>query len=179
MAAPVQLKPLLCVRCQAPIEAALNEVAWVCPQCGQGQALFKGETLDSIQFHFSASIQPGQRGKPYWVAEGTVQVARRIYGGGDRTKEAQQFWAGTRKFFVPAFACPLDTLVETGTRMLLQPPPLVEGSPAAFEPVTSAMEDMRPLAEFIVMGVEAARKDNLKEVQFQLELGLPELWVLG
>ena len=36
---PVELVPLLCVRCQAPVPARPGEVAWVCEQCGQGLVL--------------------------------------------------------------------------------------------------------------------------------------------
>jgi len=34
------------------------------------------------------------------------------------------------------------------------------------------------MAEFIVMGIEAARKDNLKEMTFTLNLSSPELWIV-
>jgi len=37
---------------------------------------------------------------------------------------------------------------------------------------------MRPLAEFIVLGLEAARKDKLMSVEFGLDLESPELWIL-
>jgi hypothetical protein len=48
--------------------------------------------------------------------------------------------------------------------MLLQPPALQPGSPARFEPATLALDDLQATAEFIVMAIEASRKDKLKQV---------------
>jgi hypothetical protein len=33
-------------------------------------------------------------------------------------------------------------------------------------------------AEFIIMAVEAERKDDLKEIRFDLEIDTPILWIL-
>jgi len=35
------------------------------------------------------------------------------------------------------------------------------------------------MAEFIVLGIEADRKDKVREIQFTVQLSAPELWVLG
>jgi hypothetical protein len=35
------------------------------------------------------------------------------------------------------------------------------------------------MAEFIVLGIEADRKDKVREIEFALQLSQPELWVLG
>jgi hypothetical protein len=37
---------------------------------------------------------------------------------------------------------------------------------------------VRAAAEFIVMAVEAERKDDLKEIRFDLEIDTPILWIL-
>ncbi len=63
-------------------------------------------------------------------------------------------------------------------RCLLQPPVLKPGSPAKFEPVTLSMEDIQQVAEFVVMAMEAGRKDMLKNIRFTLKLTLPTLWIL-
>jgi hypothetical protein len=77
-----------------------------------------------------------------------------------------------------AFNSPLETLLELGSKLVVQPPSFQPGPAARFEPVTLALEDVKPLAEFIVMALEAGRKDKLKEIQFSLELSDPVLWVL-
>jgi hypothetical protein len=37
---------------------------------------------------------------------------------------------------------------------------------------------MRPVAEFIVLAIEAERKDQLRSLNFNLNLAAPELWIL-
>ena len=79
---------------------------------------------------------------------------------------------------MPAFECPLEAQLSLGNQMLLQPPKLEEGSAVSFEAVTIGREDVKALAEFIAMTIEAGRDDKLKEVRFTLELEEPELWIL-
>ena len=62
--------------------------------------------------------------------------------------------------------------------MLLNPPDMTPGEPTPFEPVTLYRGDVRAAAEFIVMAIEAGRKDKLKSIEFELELASPALWIL-
>jgi hypothetical protein len=47
-----------------------------------------------------------------------------------------------------------------------------------FVPVTVAGDDVGVWAEFLVMALEAARKDKVKKIDFNLKLGEPQLWIL-
>lgn len=178
MSKQIELVPLVCSRCQTPVPAKPDEMAWVCSQCGQGLLLSEEKGTIPLAINFSAGIPAGKPGTPFWVAAGQVAMQRRIFGGGDQTRDAQQFWSAPRRFFVPAYTLPLDQLIDLGSRLLQQPPALQAGNPAAFLPVTLHPEDARPMAEFIVIGIEANRKDKIKEVQFNLNLSTPELWIL-
>jgi hypothetical protein len=40
------------------------------------------------------------------------------------------------------------------------------------------MEDFQPVAEFIILAIEASRKDALKRADFSLMLSQPALWIL-
>jgi hypothetical protein len=155
----------------------LDEVAWVCAQCGQGQVLDPQRGLNPLEVRYSSQIQPGATGRPVWVAEGKAAVERATFSG-DQNPQARKYWSQPRRFFVPAFTCPIETLIKLGAGWLDSPPPLQAGPPAAFAPVTLLPGDAAALAEFIVVGVEAGRSDKLKEIQFQLELPAPELWIL-
>jgi hypothetical protein len=62
--------------------------------------------------------------------------------------------------------------------MLLHPPALQPGPAVPFEPVTVAPTDLPALAEYIVLAIEAARSDMLKQVTIQVSLSAPVLWVL-
>lgn len=173
------LIPLQCIKCQAPIAAQPVEMAWVCVTCGQPMQLDESQPsgLAPLSVTYDARIQAGQRGRPFWVAQGQVSVRRQTYRGNEE-RQAQEFWSQPRTFFVPAFACSLDELVSQGMKLLRQPPQPTPGPPVAFLPVTLSRNDVRPMSEFVVMGIEAERRDMLKTVQIQLSLGTPVLWVL-
>jgi hypothetical protein len=38
---------------------------------------------------------------------------------------------------------------------------------------------VRSWAEFLVIAIEAERKDQVKKIEFSLELGEPRLWILS
>lgn len=179
MTTPIELIPLRCTQCETPVPAQLDEVAWVCQQCGQGLLLHQETGLEPHEIFFAATLKPNQAGKPYWVGEGRVQVQREAYGTfGKKTGEAQKFWGKPRLFFIPAFDAPLDDLLNVGTGLLRNPPPLERGPAARFLPATLASEDVGALAEFIVMAIEAERRDKVKTVNLSLKLTGLELWIL-
>ncbi len=112
------------------------------------------------------------------MVNGRASLQRSTYRG-NQTAEMTSFWKEARRFFVPAYELPLDKMIEIGAALLQSvPPPTQEGPPAPFLPVVVTREDIHALAEFIVMGVEASRKDNLKELIIELALEDPQLWIL-
>jgi predicted RNA-binding Zn-ribbon protein involved in translation (DUF1610 family) len=175
----IELVPLVCVRCNTPIPAEVDEVAWVCAQCGQG-LLLEENGLQALEVNYLAGLPPNAKGKPYWVAQGQVSsLQREKYGSGNQeTQQAEAYWSQARSFFVPAYSATLEDLLARATQLMLQPPVLQAGAAAPFEPVTLAAEDVRPAAEFIVVAIEAGRKDKLKKVNFSLQLSSPVLWIL-
>jgi hypothetical protein len=179
---PVRLVPLQCVKCQAPVRANVDEVAWVCEQCGQGLLLAQttAENISTVEIEvfFSNALPQGKPGYPFWVTSGTVNIARRDTYRGNEGKAAQAFWSAPRLFYVSAWAASLDDLVANGVRRLYEPVPMQAGSRTAFLPVVTLPADLRPLCEFMVMSVEAARSDYLKHVDFDIKLLPPQLWIL-
>jgi hypothetical protein len=176
---PVELIPLVCPQCNTPIPAEVDEVAWVCTQCGQGFSLDEAKGLVPLDVRYAAGIPANTRGKPFWVAEGRVKIQRDTYSSSDKdTRAALQFWGQPRQFFIPAFSAPLETLLGLGMQLLNRPPNLQTGPAADFEPVILYLEDVQAAAEFIVVAVEAGRKDKLKQVEFTLQLSEPVLWIL-
>jgi hypothetical protein len=173
------LLPLQCPKCQSPLPADVDDVAWVCATCGQASLLDDRQPsgLSPLPLHYDGSVRAGQRGRPFWVAQGQVTVQRNTYRGNEN-RQAQEFWQQPHTFFVPAFACSLDELVSLGMKLLRQPVVPVQGQPTPFAPVKLSRGDVRPMAEFIVMGIEAERKDMIKSVQIQLTLTNPILWIL-
>lgn len=183
MAGKVELIPLTCPRCNTAIPARLDEAAWVCDQCKQGWLLQDDEktgrtSLQPLEVYYQNGISPAAPGWPFWVVDGKV-IAERTAFSGNQHLESRQFWSKPQRFFVPAYTCTLDQLVELGPRLLLNPPQLQPGPPAAFQPVVLAPPDIQPYVEFIVMAVEVERKDRLREVKMAVTLSQPALWVLN
>ena len=177
MGQPIELVPLVCVKCSTRIPAEPDEVAWVCGQCGQAMHLDEENGLAAIPVSYTAGILQGKKGKPYWVADGQVTLHRETYSGNE-SQAAAQFWAQQRRFFVPAFTVPLDQLLNIGMDLLVHPPNLLSGPATSFEPVTLHMDDVKAAAEFLVVAVEAGRADKLKKVDFSINLSTPALWIL-
>lgn len=178
MSQAVELIPMQCIRCQFPIPAQPDEVAWVCEQCQQGQQLSDEGNLQPLEVHYAAGIPAAAKGKPYWVAQGRVQIIQRQTYRGNQSRNMHTFWQAPRLFFVPAYTLPLEQLVQLGMELLRQPPALQPGRPAAFLPVNFLPSDVRPLAEYVILAVEAGRKDDLRSLKFDLQLDPPQLWVL-
>jgi hypothetical protein len=176
---PVELVPLVCIKCSTAIPAGVEEVAWVCAQCGQGMYLDEAHGLEALDVHFSAGIPQKGTGKPFWIADGQVTMERETYDyAGEEGIAAEQFWGQPRRFFVPAYQAPLENLLKVARDMLLNPPDLKPGPPTPFEAVTLYRDDVKSAAEFIVIAIEAGRKDKIKRVDFKLELSKPVLWIL-
>lgn len=178
MGEKIELVPLHCVRCDTAVPAGLDEAAWVCQQCGQGLALDEEKGLLPIQVYYQAGIPIRQPGKPYWVVEGKVQLSRQVYGGKNETQAAAMFWAAPRRFFIPAYSCPLETLSSLGPRLLIAPPNMQPGPVSPFEPVTLSLRDLPAIAEVIALAIEAERKDFLKQIGLTILLSEPVLWIL-
>ena len=68
--AAVRLIPIQCPRCQTPVPAQVDEVAWVCGQCNQGMLLSEEFGVQALDVFFSAAIPAGGQGKPFWVSRG-------------------------------------------------------------------------------------------------------------
>ena len=179
MSGEIRLIALTCPRCGTPVPAHVDEVAWVCAQCAQGMLLSGEQGTLPLDVFFSAGIAANAKGAPFWVARGAVSLISRQTYKGNSSKEMTEFWSVPRLFYVPAYRLPVEEMVAVGIKLLRQPVRMESGSPAAFHPVVVDPGDVHAIAEFIVMSVEAERKDALKELKVEIKLDPPQLWILG
>ncbi len=182
---PIRLVPLQCMKCHAPVPAQPDELAWVCEQCGQGLLLEASpapgpneSATRALDVFFSNAIQPGQKGRPFWVASGQVTLTERQTYKGDEGRAAREFWGAPHLFYVPAWETSLDEVISMGVSLLLHPQRLEPGSHTPFLPVVTAPADVRALVEFMVISIEADRRDALKTVLYDLKLEPLQLWIL-
>ncbi len=176
----ISLVALNCLRCATPLPARPGEVAWVCGHCGLPQRLHEDEALVEMPLHYAKGIPDGKKGRPFWVVEAHVSVARETHQAifGVKSREAEKFWGQTRQFFVPAYATGLDETIDTGMAMLRKPPQLAAGAAVPFLPITVWPKDLQGLIDFIVLAIEAERSDDLKSLDTRVRLGDPVCWVL-
>lgn len=180
MTEKIELVPLRCTRCETPVPAENDEVAWVCAQCGQGLLLDEREGLENLEIHYGSGISPDERGKPYWVVQGSVNLEREAEQSWyDQSEDqAHRLWGEKRRFFIPAFDTSLDELLKFSTSMFSHPPELMDGPAAAFEAVILSPRDLTSVIEYIILAVEAGRKDDIQSIGVTVELDTPVLWVL-
>jgi hypothetical protein len=177
MSQGVELVPLQCVRCSTPVRATPDEVAWVCANCGQGLLLDGESGLRALEVKYAAvAQQAGLIWRPFWVTEGRVTFQARETYGHDRGPD--EIWGAPQMFVLPAFECSLEEAGAWGVAFLRQPPRLVEGPAGLLEGVTVDPQAARALAEFVVLTVEAERRDQLRKVAFDLDLVPPVLWAM-
>ena len=177
MTGPIELVPLECRRCRSRLPAEPAEVAWLCSSCGQGQRLDEKAELQTVDVRF-AKAREGQpvRWLPFWVMPARVQIVERSSYGRDQAPDPR--WAEPQQFVLPAF----DTLPEEagkwGARFLREPVRLEAGPAEALSGVTVTPEEAQALAEFVVLTIEAERRDKIKSVRALLDFGEAELWCL-
>ncbi len=182
---PIRLVPLTCVKCQAPIPANLDEIAWVCAQCGQGNLVDPApvpgpneSATRALDVFFSSAIKPGKMGRPFWVSRCQVALTSRQTYQGDESRAAREFWGAPRLFYVAAWETSLDETINLGIDMLRSPQGLTPGSPMPFLPVVTPPGDVRSLVEFMIVSIEANRRDALKSITYDLKLEPLQLWIL-
>jgi hypothetical protein len=179
MTSSIELIPLLCMNCETPVPAENNQVAWSCTRCGQGLLLDENEGLVAQEIHYAPSRSSDQKGKPFWVTRGQVSLERDAHQEWfDRSqKQAGKFWGETKLFVIPAFTLPLEELIDLSIKIFSDPPEFAEGPNMPFIPVTLSPIDISSLVEFIVLAVEAGRKDKVKRLDISVTLEKPTLWI--
>jgi hypothetical protein len=178
MSSSVELILLKCPQCSTPVPAEEDEVAWVCDTCGTGvQLTDSGLARLNVQWAASSEGARVERWLPFWAFSGTVRFHQRLNYGGSAAPD--DLWQAPRRLFVPAFACPLAQLQALGGDLTRRQPALQAAPPAGpLQGCTVLPDDAARAVEFVVVSIEAARKDKLRSIQFSLDVGPPELWLL-
>ncbi|HZK60539.1 MAG TPA: hypothetical protein VFC41_00595 [Anaerovoracaceae bacterium] len=173
----VMLIPLLCPKCKWPIDADENEVAWVCPDCRQGIFLNDSGQLMEIQVNYVENIPSGTPGNPFWAMDINIKIERETFRR-DETDEMNNFWEAPRKIFIPAYQLWLDEIIKRAIDHLLNPPWMEPGLAVDFKPVVLPVEDLPAYIDFVLLQMEANRQDYLKKLNYEIQLGELQLWIL-
>jgi hypothetical protein len=109
-----------------------------------------------------------------------VLVFHRRQSFGGRT-DPDKLWDTPQRFFIPAWELPLKELEDMGAALLkrgLRPAPGPAPAGGALSACSLFPEDAVQAAEFVVLTIEAERRDKLKRIEFKIEASAPELWLL-
>jgi hypothetical protein len=175
----VELVALKCVKCETMIQADEEDVAWTCPQCGQGNLLAPTGLL-ALPVHWCASRhgQTQLKWLPFWTFTAVVNVTgRQTYGG---NQQPDKLWNQPCRFYIPAFTATLEQMERLGADLTKAQPRLTAGPAAgSLADCTLPPDDAISAAEFVVITVEADRRDKLREIHFAINTQSdPELWLL-
>ena len=172
---------LRCPSCGNALTPGDDDLILACGQCGAGVELADAG-LRPIEVKYTATNAKIDIWRPWWVFTGRVEITRRDTQSGNQRAEALQFWAQVKRFYIPAWELSLQAVRDQGLAMLKRQPQLqaaARPAGARLAPVVVSVSDARQLLEYLVLTVEAGRKDWLKDLEFTANVGLPELWALG
>ncbi len=180
----MKLLALRCPQCGQKLEPQQADVvAIACAHCFTAVAVHQNG-LQPLDVYYAAPAQEHvERWLPFWVFHGRVHIQRRDSQGGSKgaDKEAAQLWQQVQRLYAPAWHLPVAQARELGSR-LVQAQPLFQAIPrpdaALISETVILPEDGLKLLDFIVLTIEAERKDWLRDLKFTIEAGPPALWAI-
>lgn len=179
----MKLVALRCPTCANPLAVDNDDVVVECHNCRTMVAISQnGPVKMSVPFAVMQNQQvAAKQWVPFWIFNGRVLIKRRETQGGSAENESRQLWGSPRALYVPAWEMSLQTAQNVGSRLIQQQPNLQKverPEEAHFLSATVMPDDARKLLEFIVLAIEARRKDWLKKLEFDLEVGDPQMMAL-
>lgn len=172
-----------CPECGQPLRPENEHIIVACENCGAAVHL-SDDGLVPIQVGYAAPQPEAQvtEWRPFWIFRGQVHLLRRETQDGRSGELASaQFWGQPRYLYVPAWDLPLKQVREMGSFMVRHQPAyqlIPRPGEGRLLPIVLSTEDALKVAEFIVLDIEARRKDWLKRIDFRLELKDPVLCAL-
>jgi hypothetical protein len=178
----MKLLLLRCPDCQEPLSPEPEAVVVGCKGCFTAVSL-TDTGLSPIDIQYAAAQDVVEEWVPFWLFNGRVHITQRETQGSNRgaQKDSEEFWGVPRRLYVPAWNLSMPAAREMGQTFVKQQTNLIavpRPQNARLVDATVTPEDALKLLEFVVISIEAERKDWLKKFNFHLEVGEPELWAL-
>ncbi len=173
-----------CPECSHPLAPENDHVVIACDQCFTTVHI-GDEGISRMPVRYAAPEAGASAGDwlPFWVFNGRVHMIKRDTQGGDRAsgQEAMRLWGQPRNLYVPAWELPLDLAQTVGSAMTQRQPvyqPIPRPAQVRLRPASVTADDALKILEFVVLAIEARRRDWLKSLEFRLDVGQPEMWAL-
>ena len=179
----MKLLALRCPTCAQSLKPQNPEV--IVLRCGCGTAVSLQETgITTITLQFaSPAVEKFDAWLPLWLFNGRVNITNRQTQGRNTQaqQDSQQLWNYPRRLYVPAWDLPTATASQLGGDLVQRQPSFERTDQVANAPFVEAVvtpQDALKLLEFVVLTIEAARKDWLKSLDFHIETTAPQLWAI-
>jgi hypothetical protein len=177
----MKLIALRCPNCTEPLAVENDDVVVACNNCQMMVAISQnGAVKMAVSFVVAHSQHlSAKEWVPVWVFNGRVIIKQRqVQGGRSGEKDSERLWGVPRSLYVPAWELSLEIAQNVGSQLIQNQPELQrierpEG--AQFVSAVVTPDDGRKLLEFIILAIEARRKDMLKRLEFDLEVGEPQM----
>ena len=177
---------LRCPNCSEPLKPENDDLVLACSNCHTPVAIAtNGPVKMRVQYAVPERFKLGnsQRWVPFWVFQGRVRIQKRETQGRSKKdrKSSEALWGIQRHLYVPAWDLDMQMAQDVGSKMIKDQPKFSfvdQPDEVRLVPVTVKPKDAEKLLEFIVLAIEARRRDWLKDLKFQLDAGEPELWAL-
>jgi hypothetical protein len=174
---------LRCPNCARPLTPDNDDVIYMCPNCFTTVSIDqRGVHKHAVRFALPTKAdEKTQKWLPYWVYQGRVEIMNRETQGRSDNKASQLQWANPLRMYVPAWEISMQVAQQVGSQLIQRQPVtrFIERPDGAYlEPAVVSPEDAFGLLEFIILAIEARRKDWLRALDFRIEGGEPELWAM-
>ncbi len=180
----MELLALKCPTCGQNLKPQRNEAVVVsCGNCKTAVSLHQSG-IKAIDVQYAApSSDNVQAWLPMWLFKGKVNIIRRESQGSSKgaDKEAAQLWGSANRLFAPAWQEPSQQARGIGAKFTVKQPRLAPIAPTdnmLMQEATITPEDGLKLLDFIVLSLEADRKDWLEDLQFEIQTTGHELWAI-
>ena len=159
-------------------------LAMSCANCETAVSIDPDKGIQETTLHFaSPKSTEVSSWLPMWVFDAKVNItSRRTRGRDGRSEKASKaFWGVPRRLYVPAWTPNMQSARMLGTKLVENQPQFQlteKPSGAQISEMVVAEEDALKLVEFIIMSLEAERKDWLTNLQFDIQKQAANLWAI-
>lgn len=182
----LELLPLACPTCGAPLAAETEDVVFYCTACRNGYRLDEAARppLVPVPVTFLAVAgRAAERHLPFWLLPAEVEIRDRDASGGVLRALAGLFGGGGEEpggavtFAVPAFRAPLDAVCRLATRYTghLDAGGADERLGERLTGGVYTPAEAETLAEYTLLAGEVAKSDLLRDLDYSLSFGDPRL----
>lgn len=181
----MKLLLLRCPVCGEGLKPRNEDIIFGCPNC-QAAVSLTDQGIHQTEVRYAEperDLSEVTHWLPIWVFNARVHIkSRETQGGsGKHREEAERMWQEPRRLYVPAWEQPVPQARQQGHQMVLRQTvwnPIERPAGAVITAAVIDQQDARQFLNFIILSIEAERKDWLRDLKFDIEAGSAVLWAV-